>query len=221
MKVVVLTGGIASGKSAVGAVLADLGVPLIDADRIAREIVAPGRDAHREIVDAFGREILTEGGEIDREGLGRIVFGDPERRTQLEKITHPRIGARMAEIAGRHAAEGAPALILDIPLFIENRKRGRGAPITPDAVIVVTLTPEIQLQRLMDRDGLSQEEALARIGAQLPLAEKEAEADYVIDNSGTPEETARQVREMWRRLLEAIGKGTPPGPGGGNGRRDR
>jgi dephospho-CoA kinase len=219
MKVVVLTGGIASGKSAVGAVLTDLGVPLIDADRIAREVVAPGRDAHREIVDAFGREILREGGEIDRDRLGRIVFGDPGQRTLLEQITHPRIVARMAEIVAGEAARGAPAVVLDIPLYLENRRHGRG-PITPDAIIVVTLTPEIQLQRLMARDGLSREDALARVGAQLPLAEKAAEADYVIDNSGTPEETARQVREMWRRLLDAPSEPTPAGSEGGSGHWD-
>jgi dephospho-CoA kinase len=182
-------------------------------------VVAPGRDAHREILHAFGREILHEGGGIDRERLGRIVFSDPGRRALLEQITHPRIGARMAEIVAEEAARGAAAVVLDIPLYLENRRQGRGAPLTPDAVIVVTLAPEIQLRRLMARDGLSREDALARVGAQLPLAEKVAEADHVIDNSGPPEETARQVREVWRRLLDAPAKSTPSGSEGASGRR--
>jgi dephospho-CoA kinase len=127
MKVVVLTGGIASGKSTVSDVLTGMGVPVIDADRIAREVVEPGQEAHREIAERFGRGVLLADGRIDREALGRIVFSDPARRRELEAITHPRIGVRMAELIAAHAASGAPAVVLDIPLYIENLVRDREA----------------------------------------------------------------------------------------------
>ncbi len=203
MKLVVLTGGIASGKSAVCATLSKMGVPIIDADKIAREVVRPGEQAHREIVAAFGREVLEEGDRIDREKLGKIVFADPDRRALLERITHPRIGTRMAERASEHAAAGRSAVVFDIPLYLENLKGGRGASVPADAVIVIRVDWETQLQRLMDRDGLSRDDALARMDAQMPLDEKTRMADYVIDNSGSPEETERQVREVWRRILHA------------------
>jgi len=205
MKLVVLTGGIASGKTAVCATLAEMGVPIIDADRIAREVVEPGRDAHREIVEAFGESVLRPDGAIDREKLGRIVFSDPERRALLERRTHPRIGARMAELVAEHAARGARAVVLDIPLYLENRKRGRGVPLPAHAVVVVHVDPETQLRRLITRDGLSPADARARVEAQMPLDEKARMADYVIDNSGEPEETARQVREVWARIVDESG----------------
>lgn len=214
MKLVVLTGGIASGKTAVCATLAELGVPVVDADRIAREVVEPGREAHREVVEAFGPSILLPDGRIDREKLGKIVFADPDRRARLERITHPRIGARMAELVMEHAAKGAPLIVLDIPLYFEGRKSGRGAPLPPHAVVVVRVDPETQLRRLVERDGLPEADALARVRAQLPLDEKARMADHVIDNSGTPEETARQVRALWRRLREEDeGGGAGGGPG--------
>jgi dephospho-CoA kinase len=214
MKVVVLTGGIASGKSAVSAILARMGVPVIDADRVAREVVEPGREAHREILETFGREVVREDGTIDRERLGRIVFAQSERRKTLERITHPRIGARMAELLTAHAAGGVPAVVLDIPLYIETRVQAgpfesrRFAPdLVADAVIVVVTDEGTQLGRIMARDGLSREEALARIKSQIPLSEKAAHADHVINNSGTLEETERQVREVWGLIL----KNTKPG----------
>ncbi len=206
MKLVVLTGGIASGKSAVCATLAEMGVPIIDADLIAREVVEPGRNAHRDIVETFGEAVLRPDGQIDREKLGEIVFSDPERRAHLERITHPRIGILMAERIAEHAAEGAPAVVLDIPLYLENLKRGRGAPLPADAVLVVHVDPETQLRRLMARDGLARAEALARIEAQLPLDEKAGMADHVIDNSGEPGETARQARSVWARVMGGAGK---------------
>jgi dephospho-CoA kinase len=214
MKVIVLTGGIASGKSAVSAVLAGMGVPVIDADRVAREVVEPGREAYREIVEAFGRGVLHKDGTIDRERLGRLVFADGEQRKTLERITHPRIGARVADLLAAHAADGAPAVVLDIPLYIETRVRA-GAPesqrfaphLQADAVIVVTADEPAQLERLMTRDGLSREDALARISSQIPLSEKAAHADYVIDNSGTPAETEHRVREVWELVLKGPKRG--------------
>lgn len=205
MKLVVLTGGIGSGKSAVCATLASMGVPVVDADVIAREVVRPGQDAYREIVAAFGNEVVREDGELDREKLGRIIFASSERRALLDQLTHPRIGARLAERVAEQAALDTPGVVLDIPLYLENRKRSGGDAMPADALIVVTVTPEIQLQRLILRDGLAREDALARIRAQMPLEEKVAQADYVIDNSGSPEETARQVRDIWKRII---------GPGG-------
>ncbi|MDP3939486.1 MAG: dephospho-CoA kinase [Deltaproteobacteria bacterium] len=205
MKLVVLTGGIASGKSAVCATLAEMGVPIIDADRIAREVVEPGRDAHREIVEAFGEAVLRPDGQVDREKLGKIIFSDPERRALLERITHPRIGVRIAERVAEHAAGGAQAVVLDIPLYLENLERGSGAPLPADAILVVHVDPETQLRRLMARDDLSRPEALARIEAQLPLDEKAGMADYVIDNSGEPGETARQARSVWERVTGGDG----------------
>jgi len=224
MKVVVLTGGIASGKSTVSRILADMGVPVIDADLVAREVVEPGRDAHREIVEAFGRGVLREDGTIDRERLGRIVFTDKTLREKLERITHPRIGERMAQLLAVHAAAGAPAAVLDIPLYIENKVRhgvagtsddvGRGVSgvgprpardlratdLRPDFVLVVTVDEATQAERLVGRDGLTREDAQARIAAQMPLSEKAKHADYVIDNSGTPDQTAARVREVWKRI---------------------
>ncbi|MFQ5457134.1 MAG: dephospho-CoA kinase [Myxococcota bacterium] len=206
MKLVVLTGGIASGKSAVCATLAEMGVPVIDADVIARAVVAPGEPAYREILEAFGPGVVAGGGDgegpLDRENLGKIVFADPERRALLERITHPRIGARMGEEAAGHAAAGAEAIVFDIPLYLENLAAKKGASVPADAVIVVHVDSETQLRRLTERDGLSRADALARIDSQMPLDEKARLADYVIDNTGSPEETARQTRDVWQRVLQ-------------------
>jgi len=212
MKIVVLTGGIASGKSTVSRLLADLGVPVIDADLVAREIVEPGREAHGEILKAFGPGVLREDGTIDRERLGKIVFADRALREKLERITHPRIGERMAQRMAACADAGAPAVVLDIPLYIENKVRhgvagksddvGRhsATDLRPDAVLVVTTDEAAQVERLIGRDGLTREDARARIAAQMPLSEKVKHADYVIDNSGTPEQTAARVREVWKQI---------------------
>jgi len=199
MKVVVLTGGIASGKSTVSGLLAGMGVPVIDADRVAREVVEQGQDAHREIVETFGPGVLREDGAVDRERLGKIVFADRALREKLERITHPRIGERMAQRLAAHAAAGASAVVLDIPLYIENKVR-HGVAIAADAVIVVTVDEATQADRLVGRDGLTREDALARVAAQMPLAEKGRHADYVIDNSGTPDQTAARVRDVWKQI---------------------
>lgn len=193
-KIVGLTGGIASGKSTVSRVLRELGAVIIDADVAAREVVMPGSEGLARVASEFGKEVLLSDGSLNRKLLGQIIFGDPEARRRLESITHPLIYRRMAQDLNCAAAEGAQVIILDIPLLFET-----GLFLdTIDESVVVYVRPEIQLQRLMERDGLSEEEAEQRIRAQLPLEEKARRAEHVIDNSGSPEETRKQVETLWR-----------------------
>lgn len=198
-RVVGLTGGLASGKSAVAAVLRDLGAHVISADAIAREIVEPGGAALREIAEAFGPEIVGADGRLDRARLAARVFADPAARARLNAITHPRIRKRMRDEVDRLARTLPPeaVIILDIPLLLDTASR-LDYPL--DGVVVVGVDEAIQTERLRRRDGLSADEARRRLGAQRPLREKVAEADWMIDNSGTPEETRRQVEALWRRL---------------------
>jgi len=198
-RVVGLTGGLASGKSAVAAVLRDLGAHVISADAIAREIVTPGAAALREIAEAFGPEIVGADGRLDRARLAARVFADPAARARLNAITHPRIRKRMRDEVDRLARTLPPqaVIILDIPLLLDTASR-LDYPL--EGVVVVGVDEATQAERLQRRDGLSAEEARRRLGAQRPLREKVAEADWMIDNSGTPEETRRQVEALWRRL---------------------
>jgi dephospho-CoA kinase len=193
MKVLGLTGGIGSGKSMVARMFAQLGGDVIDADQLAREVVEPGQPALEEIATAFGRDILLPDGRLNRGKLARIIFADPAARARLNGITHPRIQERMdAEIAARRSGSGV--LVVDIPLLYENDRTG-----TVETVIVVWVDPDTQLRRLRERDGLTVEEARQRIAAQMPLDEKRARADIVIDNSGSRENTRRQVEAIYRR----------------------
>jgi dephospho-CoA kinase len=193
MKVLGLTGGIGSGKSMVASMFTELGADVIDADRLAREVVEPGQPALEEIATAFGKNILLPDGRLDRGKLARIIFADPVARGTLNAITHPRIRERMdAEITARRSPPGV--LVVDIPLLYEN-DRSRAV----ETVIVVWVDPKTQLRRLQERDGLSVEEARQRIAAQMPLDEKRARADVVIDNSGSREKTRRQVEAVYRR----------------------
>jgi len=197
MKVLGLTGGIGSGKSMVASMFAQLGADVIDADRLARDVVEPGQPALQEIASAFGRDILLPDGRLDRGKLGRIIFADPVARVTLNAITHPRIRERMdAEIAARQSGPGV--LIVDIPLLYENERTG-----SVETVIVVWVDTQTQLRRLVERNGLSEHEARQRIAAQMPLDEKRARADVVIDNSGSPENTRRQVDAIYRRYASA------------------
>ena len=191
MRVLGLTGGIGSGKSAVGLMFAQLGADLVEADQLARDVVEPGQPALSEIVEAFGAEILRPDGRLNRSKLATIIFADPAARGRLNTITHPRIRERMdAEVAARTGQAGV--LLLDIPLLYEN-----GRERTLERVIVVWVDAETQLRRLQERDGLSQEEARRRIAAQMPLDEKRARADHVIDNTGTREHTRAQVEAIY------------------------
>jgi dephospho-CoA kinase len=194
--VVGLTGGIATGKSTVSGQLVELGCRLIDADVLAREVVAPGEPAWRAIVEAFGPEILQPDRQLDRKRLGAVVFAEPARRQALEAITHPAIAARRQAILDAWTAEGFAGLVVqDTPLLIEV-----GAAAHVDRVVVVYATPAAQMERLMRRDGLGREEAERRIASQMPLAAKVRAAHYVIDSSGTREETAAQVRAVHAAL---------------------
>ncbi len=193
MRVLGLTGGIGSGKSTVSRMFAELGAEIVDADQIARAVVEPGEPALGEIVQAFGREMLLGEGRLDRAKLASRIFRDAQARQRLNEITHPRIGERMrAEVAARRARPGV--LVVDIPLLYENARPGM-----VEAVVVVWVDAATQLRRLIERDGLSETEARQRLAAQMPLDEKRARADHVVDNRGSLDETHRQVTEIYRR----------------------
>jgi dephospho-CoA kinase len=192
-----LTGSIATGKSTVSRMFAHLGARVIDADLLAREVVMPGQPAYAGIVEEFGRQVVQEDGSLDRKALGAVVFADSAKRRRLEEITHPAIGARQRRILSvldEEAFEGV--VIWDAALLFEG-----GGTAKMDRVVVVYADPETERRRLMERDGLSDADARARIASQMPIAEKAKLADHVIDNSGTREETERQVRAVYGALL--------------------
>ena len=194
-RIIGLTGGIASGKSTVSAMLRELGAHVIDADQVARDVVAPGTPALAEIQARFGPAVLHEDGALDRKKLGAIVFADPDARRALERITHPRIAAATQQEIARLASAGVDPVIYDAALIVENRLYT-----WMQGLIVVSVPPEVQVARLMIRDDIDEAAAQARIAAQLPLAEKVAVATHVIDNSGTRADTEAQVRALWERL---------------------
>ncbi|TNE46726.1 MAG: dephospho-CoA kinase [Deltaproteobacteria bacterium] len=189
MKLFGLTGGIASGKSTVAQILRDQGFVVLSADILAREVVQPGEQAYQDIVDTFGSEVVQEDGQLDRAALGRIVFANPEKRKQLEGITHPSIAQRAAEQIAEYAGQGQTHLFYEVPLLFETNMQAMF-----HATILVALSPEEQQKRLQQREGLTNEEALQRIQSQMPLEEKQALADYVIDNSGTLDDLQREVQ---------------------------
>ncbi|SRR5579883_2057075 len=195
-RVIGLTGGIASGKSTVAQAFRDLGAVVIDADQVARDVVAPGQPALADIVRTFGAEVLLPDGALDRRKLAARVFADPEARRALNAITHPRIAAETARRIAEARASGAPLVVYEASLLVENGIH-RGF----DALVVVGLPPEEQVRRAVARDGFTEDEAQSRLAAQLPLADKLAVADYAIDNAGSPEATRRQVEAVWRDLL--------------------
>jgi dephospho-CoA kinase len=190
-----LTGGIACGKSTVAALLRHWGAVVVDADVLAREVVAPGTPGLRQVVSRFGPEVLTPGGELNRKYLGTLVFRDPEARANLEAITHPLV-ARLREERTRLAREaGARVLVYDAALLVE-----KGLHRGLDELIVVSSTPENQLRRLCARDGLTEEEARARVASQMPLSQKRAAATLVLENDGTKAELEAAARAAWERL---------------------
>lgn len=191
-----LTGGIACGKSTVSAMLTELGAHIVDADRVAREVVLPGEPALQAIVEKFGQAVLSEDGTLNRPVLGSIVFGQAERLRELEAITHPAIRKRMREqMEQAERLEADPIVVADIPLLYETGQQSSYA-----GVIVVYVPHEVQRERLMNRNGLAAEEAERRIGLQMDIEKKRSMADWVIDNSGTLEETRKQVQQLWERL---------------------
>ncbi|HTY21205.1 MAG TPA: dephospho-CoA kinase [Geobacteraceae bacterium] len=201
MRIIGLTGGIASGKSSVARIMESLGGVIVDADLLAREAVLPGKPAYRSIVAEFGKGILNPDGTIDRQALGRIVFSDPSARRKLERITHPAI-ARLAEQRLSALREsGVQVVVYMAPLLIE-----AGVTDRVDEIWVVYVDRETQVERLIRRDGIGREEALQRLAAQMPMDEKIKLGNVVIDNNGAPHETEQQVREIWKREITE-GKG--------------
>jgi len=197
MKLIGLTGGIATGKSTVASILRELGAVIIDADELAREIVQPGKEAWREIVDAFGPEILQADKTIDREKLRKIVFQDPEARKLLESITHPHIRALAQERIEKLAAAGAEVVVYEAPLLFENQVHQWIRP-----VILVACDLATQKKRLKERDRLGEVEIRRHLDAQMPLEEKRKLADHVIENNGDLEELRRQVRDVWEKITK-------------------
>ena len=196
---IALTGGIATGKSYVARRLQAAGVPVVDADVLAREVVAPGTPGLAAIVARFGPEMLTPEGTLDRARLGRVVFSDPAARRDLEAIVHPAVRARI-EAFFDALPEATPMAVADIPLLYEGGRERQF-----DKVIVAACPREVQLARITSRDHLSREDALGRIDAQLPIDEKVRRADYVIDTSGSHEQTNAQVEAVLNQLRPAAG----------------
>ncbi|MBI1724736.1 MAG: dephospho-CoA kinase [Candidatus Tectomicrobia bacterium] len=196
-----LTGGIASGKSAVSRALARRGIPVIDADQIARELAAPGSDALREIVEAFGREVLSPDGSLDRSRLGGLVFSDEAKRRRLEAILHPRIRAEQDRRLQELEEEGVPVAVVDAALMVE-----AGAWRRFDLLVVVDSREADQIARLMERNGLDEAAARARVRAQMPLSEKVKYADRVVDNRGALEELEGRAEALADWLLERARK---------------
>ncbi|MFC8171627.1 dephospho-CoA kinase [Streptomyces sp. NPDC057242] len=188
-----LTGGIGAGKSEVSRLLVSYGAVLIDADRIAREVVEPGTPGLAAVVEAFGDDVLTPEGTLDRPKLGSVVFADAERLATLNAIVHPLVGARSAELESR--AETGDVVVHDVPLLTEN-----GLAPLYDLVVVVDASPETQLDRLVRLRGMDEPEARARMAAQATRARRLAVADLVIDNDGPLDALEPQVRKVWDEL---------------------
>jgi dephospho-CoA kinase len=195
--VVGLTGNIGTGKSTVTHMLSELGAEVIDADKVAHEMMRAGTPVHAKIIEAFGREILASDGEIDRKRMGVLVFADPAALARLEALTHP---ATITAISHRIGASFAPVVVVEAIKLIES-----GMAAVYDSVWVVTCTPEQQIRRIMAQRGLSRQEAEQRVRAQPSQAEKIAHADVVIDNSGFVSHTREQVEDAWERLI-AVGR---------------
>lgn len=192
-----LTGGIATGKSTVSAMFRALGCVVIDADLLAREVVEPGEPALTDIVRDFGAGVLQADGKLDRQALGAVVFGDADRRRRLETITHPRIRERFARRLQALADERFDGIVIfDAAVIVES-----GNWKTMDQLVVVVADDATQIARLQARDGIGREEALRRIGSQMPVSEKAKLAHYVIDNSGDHGATEAQVRQVHAALL--------------------
>lgn len=193
-----LTGSIGSGKSAVSIRLADRGAVVIDSDLLAREALAPGTDGLREVVVAFGSDMLDGDGALDRAALGEVVFADDAARRRLEAIVHPRVRARAAELEG--AADADAVVVHDVPLLVETGQAG-----TYDMVVIVDVPDDVAVRRLVEQRGMTEAAARARLRAQAGRAERAAVADLVIDNTGTLAELDERVEEVWTQLTRRAG----------------
>ncbi|MGW6460597.1 dephospho-CoA kinase [Streptomyces sp. NPDC055078] len=188
-----LTGGIGAGKSEVSRLLESYGAVLIDADKIAREVVEPGTPGLAAVVEAFGTDVLTADGSLDRPKLGAIVFADPDRLAALNAIVHPLVGARSRELEKTAGADDV--VVHDVPLLAENELASRY-----DLVVVVDAAPETQLRRLVGQRGMTESEARARMAAQATREQRRAVADLIIDNDGPLADLEPQVRAVWAEL---------------------
>ena len=195
MKLVGLTGGIASGKSTVAKILQDLGAAIVDADDLAREVVLPGREAWKEVVAAFGVDILQTDQNLDRQKLRTLIFNQPEARKRLESIIHPRVRALAEERIRQYGAAGYPVVIYEVPLLFEGKLQEWLRP-----VILVACNLETQTARLQKRDHLARAAAEKHIAAQMSLTEKRRLADYVIENNGSLADLERQTRQILEKL---------------------
>lgn len=193
MNLIGLTGGAGSGKSTVAAMFAELGAAVVDADEATHAVYEPGTPGFDAVVAAFGDEYVS-GGRIDRERLGELVFHDENARRRLNAIVHPLVRQWMAERTVEAAERGADVVIQDVPLLYENDLQGLFS-----AVVLAYAPPEVQMERLVGR-GLARDRATAIIASQMPIDEKKPRADFVVDNSGSRDQTRRQVEDLWTRV---------------------
>lgn len=195
MRLIGLTGGIASGKSAVSRMLQAASVPVVDADVLARDAVAPGSAALRAIAARFGSGMVTPDGRLDRKALGAVVFSDAAARADLNAIVHPAVAALAQERLDALRAQGARVAVYEVPLLFEN-----GLEHAMDATLLVAAPEDLQVRRMATRDALDEDAARARIAAQMPLAEKRRRATAVIENDGTLDDLAHRLRDAWRAV---------------------
>lgn len=194
-----LTGGIASGKSTVLTYFKDKGIPYIDADNVAREVVEPGTEGLKAVVDTFGSHILQNDGTLNREALGAIVFHNEEKRQLLNSCLKTHIRNRIMELTSQYEQGNTPILIYDIPLLIEGEWYTM-----MDEVWLVYVNETTQIERLMSRNGYTREDALARINSQMRLDDKRAYADIIVDNNGTPHDLTVQLNTIWNERIETV-----------------
>ena len=194
-----LTGGIASGKSTVLNYFKDKGIPYIDADIVAREVVESGTEGLKAIVDTFGSTVLHDDGKLNREALGAIVFHNEEKRQLLNSCLKTHIRNRIMELTAQYEEGNTPVLIYDIPLLIEGEWYTM-----MDEVWLVYVNETTQIERLMSRNGYTREDALARINSQMRLDDKRAYADIIIDNNSTPHDLTVQLNTIWNERIETV-----------------
>jgi len=194
--VIGLTGGIASGKSTVSNMIKEMGITVVDADQISRDVVEFGKPAYNKIVEVFGVEILQEDHTLNREKLGTLIFSDQKKREQLNEIVHPAVRKEMLQQVKKEKELGSSAVVLDIPLLFESK-----LTYLVDKTILVYVDEQIQLERLMQRNGYTEEEAKLRIQSQLPLKDKRKLADEIIDNNGSLENTQTQLKAVLNKWI--------------------
>lgn len=206
MIVIGLTGGIASGKSTVGRMLAGAGIPVVDADLLAREAVAPGSDGLAAVRARFGDDVIAADGALDRKKLAALVFHDGTARADLNAIVHPRVAMLALQRLATLREAGHAFAVYEVPLLFENNLD----KLMGLKTLLVAVPPDVQLARLMARDNAGEADARARIASQMSLEEKRTRADVVLDNSGSPEETARRLSEAWRAVTGEQRTFSPP-----------